>query len=70
MIEEKLGFEDKVSMEMIKGFPENLSLITNVKLTLFGPDGKVKQLREIHNTIPTNGLGALMDQLLASPLYC
>ncbi len=40
-----------------------VKLKDNVLLVLRGPDGKVKDVREVHNTIPTNGLAHYADQL-------
>ncbi len=42
-------------------------LIDNVKLELFGPDGTLKEVREIHNTVTTAGKNGAADQILASP---
>jgi hypothetical protein len=39
----------------------------NVYVELRGPDGKLKQVEEIHNLIPTIGKEALMDNILAAP---
>ena len=67
MIDEKMGFKDEVSFGMSKAIPEQFFLKYNVKLTLRDAEGKIKQFEEVHNTIPTNGLYAIMDQLLDSP---
>lgn len=39
----------------------------NVEICVFGPDGKLKQRRELHNLIPTVGKEGIVDNLLASP---
>lgn len=39
----------------------------NVVIKLFGPDGKLKDIRRIHNTVTTQGKYAAADNLLASP---
>lgn len=39
----------------------------NVVVELFGPNGKLKDVRRIHNTVTTNGKYAAADQLLDSP---
>lgn len=39
----------------------------NVRVELYGPDGKLKELREVHNLIVDVGRDGIMDQLLASP---
>ena len=43
-----------------------MKLISNVKLVLRGPDGKVKETR-VANTVTTAGKNGSADQLLASP---
>lgn len=67
MINEKMNFEDKTVLGIGKNIPEQINMIHNVTLTLRDAEGKVKQVEEIHNTVPANGLAAIMDQLLASP---
>jgi len=67
MINEKLGFEDKIAFGMVKGVFEKVNLEYNVQLTLRDAEGKIKQFEEIHNTVPAAGLAAIMDQLLDSP---
>lgn len=39
----------------------------NVVVTLRGPDGKVKDVRKIKNTVTTAGKNGAADQLLAAP---
>lgn len=36
-------------------------------IQIFGPDGKIKDERKIHNTVKNAGLYGLLDQALASP---
>lgn len=43
------------------------SIKENVKIVLLGPDGKVKDTREIANTVTTAGKNGAADQVLASP---
>jgi hypothetical protein len=39
----------------------------NVKIELFGKNGQLKTSREIHNTVTSEGLAGIADQILASP---
>lgn len=43
------------------------SIKENVKIVLRGADGKVKDTREIANTVTTAGKAGAADQILASP---
>ena len=38
-----------------------------MRLELRGPDGKLKEVREVHNTVTTAGKQGAADQVLASP---
>ena len=44
-----------------------MTLKENVKIVLRGPDGEVKDTREIKNTVTTAGKNGAADQILASP---
>jgi hypothetical protein len=39
----------------------------NVVIVLRGPDGKIKDVRKINNTVTTAGKAGIMDQVLAAP---
>lgn len=41
--------------------------VEHLHLALVGPDGQVKETRDVFNTVTTAGKNAVMDQLLASP---
>ena len=41
--------------------------MVNVRVDLFGPDGKLKDFREIHNLVTTAGKQHIADQLSSSP---
>lgn len=47
--------------------PDEVKPQDNVKIELRGPDGKVKETKELHNLVTTVGKNAIADQLLASP---
>lgn len=44
-----------------------MTIKENVKIVLRGPDGKVKDVREIANTVTTAGKNGAADQILAAP---
>lgn len=44
-----------------------MTIKENVKIVLRGPDGKIKDTREIQNTVTTAGKNGAADQILASP---
>lgn len=44
-----------------------LSIEENVYIVLFGPDGKIKETRTLHNTVTTAGKQGAADQILAAP---
>ena len=67
MIKETVKFVDELRSKVGKAFQSKVLMANNVTLTLRDGDGNVKEIREIHNTVPTVGLGAVMDQLLDSP---
>jgi hypothetical protein len=46
---------------------EDIAIHDNVAITLRGPDGAIKDYRELHNLITTVGKNSITDQLLASP---
>ena len=58
---------DSISMDMGKGFHDDFAPGCNIRIQVFGPDGKLKDERQTHNTVTTAGLAGLMDQVLASP---
>jgi len=46
---------------------DNIGIIANVELKLYGPDGKLKDIREVHNTVTTGGKYGVAAQVLAVP---
>lgn len=58
---------DKMSFSLNKGIKEEGSIESNVHIKLFGPDGKLKDERKIHNTVTTAGKNGAADQILAAP---
>lgn len=44
-----------------------MTIVHNVDIDLYGPDGELKEHREIHNLTPTVGKNATAEQLLAAP---
>jgi len=58
---------DSTSLKTGKGFAEGLYFDVNMHIELFDENGKLKDERFLHNTIPTNGKTAIAAQLLAVP---
>jgi hypothetical protein len=44
-----------------------MTIEENVHIVLIGPDGKIKDVRKISNTVTTAGKNGTADQLLAAP---
>lgn len=58
---------DKFNFGFGKTIASQVKMGVNVKVELFGANGKCKMKREVHNTVTNPGLYGLMDQLLAAP---
>ena len=58
---------DEIMFAMSKGLVDGIGPTANMKMELFGPDGKLKDIREVHNTVTTLGKQCAADQMLASP---
>jgi hypothetical protein len=71
MFKEKFGMFDRMRMKLGKGFSDGLNLSMdreqNVIIKLFGPDGKQKDERRIHNTVKDAGKYGAAAQILATP---
>lgn len=66
MIREWLGLKDKIMKRVGKQFSSEMSIKGKLTLTLYGPDGEVKETR-IANTVTTAGKAGAADQMLAAP---
>lgn len=66
-MEDRFGVNDEMKMGVGKGMSDCLRPVGHVKLELFGPDGRLKDTREIHNTVMNAGKYGAADQVLASP---
>ena len=66
-MDSKMGVKDKVCMEVGKGFRGDMKMNGHFKAELFDASGKLKDLKEIHNTVTTLGHKMAADQLLAFP---
>lgn len=60
-------FKDHLSSEFGKGAHEEFNPRFNMKLELFDASGKLKDTREIHNTMTSAGKYGIMDQLADTP---
>ncbi len=71
MFRENCGVMDRMLSRMGKGFRDALRLNggpeQNVMVVLFGPDGKIKDVRKVHNTVTTAGKYGAADQLASTP---
>jgi hypothetical protein len=67
MIKSTVKLLNRIATRVGKGFVSEMKLDCNVRATLYDGEGKVKQVVDVHNTVPVVGLKAIMDQLLASP---
>jgi hypothetical protein len=71
MIKDGMSILDRVLFGVRKEFADMLNLDMPVKvnchLQLFGPDGKLKEERHIHNQVQLDGKYDAAEQLLASP---
>lgn len=67
MIEDRMSMKDEVKFQVGKGFMDNVHLKGHMVAELFGPDGKLKERREVHNTVTTLCHKMSADQLLAAP---
>lgn len=51
---------------MMPGMLENLDVVANVRLELYGPDGELKQCEEVHNLVPTVGKEKFAERAIAA----
>ena len=58
---------DKVKMGFGKVFGSEQKVSANLVATLIGPDGLIKDVRTVHNTVTNAGKYGAADQVLASP---
>ena len=58
---------DKVKMGLGKVFGSEQKVEANLVATLIGPDGLIKDVRTVHNTVTNAGKYGAADQVLASP---
>ena len=64
---DSLNFKEDVSFGLGKGTNDGVKYTGHVSLRLFDEDGKLKDIREIHNTVSNAGRYGLMDYILATP---
>ena len=66
-MKDNLGISDRLVTGIGKGLKSHGRVESNVLIRLFGPDGRLKEERRIHNTVTTAGKNGAADQVLASP---
>lgn len=59
---------DKMNAEVGKGFNNEFGVNANMRIELYGKEGNLKEIREVHNTVTTAGKNGLMAQILAVPV--
>ncbi len=67
MIDERQQIGDQIAAGFGKGQVDDLDINANVHITLRGPDGEVKEERDVHNLITTVGRNAIIERLDSSP---
>lgn len=67
MINETVGLVDQVSFASGKGAQDSLGIVGFLHIELRGPDGELKDVREVENTVTTAGKAGAADQMLAAP---
>lgn len=67
MIEDGMSINDEIKMMVGKGFRDGIGLRGIMIAELRDKKGKLKERREIHNTVTTLAHKMSADQLLASP---
>jgi hypothetical protein len=66
-MKEQAKITDQISFALNKAIDGEVGYKVNVLVQLFGPDGKLKDERKIHNSVTTAGKQGAADQMLASP---
>jgi hypothetical protein len=61
------GIIDRLEMKFGKGFTATMQIHGNLDIKLFGPDGKIKDRRQVHNTVTNAGKYGAADQILETP---
>jgi len=67
MINETVTMADKMTAQVGKGFKETFSTAGRMVAELYGPDGALKDRRDVENTVTTLGHKMAADQWLAAP---
>ncbi len=67
MIKDGMAIIDKISFNTGKGFLDKIGMVGVFSADLFDENGKLKDHREVHNTVTTLAHKMAADQLLAAP---
>lgn len=67
MIKDNAKLKDEITFGVGKNLRDGLKLKSNMRLELFGPDGKRKQVQEVHNDIYLGAEYGLIDQIADTP---
>lgn len=68
-MKDQMGVSDDIVVSIGRGavMCDGIPVIGNVLVELFGPDGGLKEHREVHNLVVTAGLAHIADQLSTTP---
>lgn len=66
-MKDELQAHDQHAIGVGKGLLSKMKPGCNVRIELRGPDGKLKAVRNLHNTVTTAGKNGIADQILAVP---
>jgi hypothetical protein len=68
-IRDQVGVTDQVRAAVGRGveLEDGLTMTGHVLVELFGPDGELKETREVHNLVVTAGKQHIADQLSSAP---
>lgn len=67
MNHDEISASENHSIGVNKGLNSPMKPGCNVRIQLFGPDGKLKHEEQLHNTVTTAGKNGVADQILAAP---
>lgn len=67
IIKEGMSIKDEISLKIGKGFKDGMGMSGNMVAKLYGPDGLLKDRREVHNTVTTLAHDMIADQLDDAP---
>jgi len=67
MLKDGMSIKDEMSFQAGKGFGDMIGMSGIMVAELFGPDGKLKERKEVHNTVTTLAHAMVADQFDDTP---